>query len=123
IKPGNRGREPCQGFRDQAAAAAHVEQPQALQWPQTPGRLSEVGHELVAQKAQSGGPDLVQWAELTAAVPPLGGQRREAVALDRVEGGARHVGWHWHGGIGALLARRVKSEWLNRWQTIPVCRP
>src|SRR5262245_29844072 len=123
IETGDVGGEPCQGFRDQATPAAHIEETQAFQRPQAAGWPVEMAHKLIAQEGEPGRADLVQGPEFAARIPPLGRQRHKAVAFGWVEGVCRWLRKRWHDAYGAPAAGRVKRRVAQSWQTALACRP
>src|SRR5271165_5158185 len=62
-------------FGDKAAAAADVEQGEPIEWLQPGGIATEVCRQLLADKAQPGWIDAVQYPETSLGIPPAVGLR------------------------------------------------
>ena len=82
----NRRAKPGQRLAKQAAAAADVEDAQALERPCGMRIAAEALRHLVADIGQPDRVELVQRAELAVRIPPFGGQRGKAVDFRSVNG-------------------------------------
>jgi hypothetical protein len=85
VYPHHVGAQPGQRLGQDAAAAADVEDAQALERVEPPGVAVEASGDPVADVADAQRIELVQRRHLAARVPPFGGQRREALDLGRVD--------------------------------------
>ena len=100
----HRRAQPRHRLAQQPAAAADVEQAQALE--RRPGReiAVELRRDLLGDVAQPAGVEHVQRLELAVLVPPFGGHRLELGDLLRVDGGAGGIGLRHGFGPSSSLA-------------------
>src|SRR6516165_12128298 len=88
VDAGHRETQARHRFGDKATAAADVEQGEPGEWLQRGGIASEVGCQLLADKAQPGWIDAVQCPETSLGIPPALGLCSEAADFSGVDGAA-----------------------------------
>src|SRR6516164_5842020 len=91
VDAGHRETQARHRFGDKAAAAADVEQGEPGEWLQRGGIASEVGCQLLVDKAQPGWIDAVQCPETSLGIPPALGLRCEAADFSGIDGAAGHA--------------------------------
>src|SRR6516165_7302003 len=91
VDAGHRETQARHRFGDKAAAAADVEQGEPGEWPQRGGIASEVGYQLLTDKAQSGWIDAVQCPETSLGIPPALGLCCEAADFPGIDSAAGHA--------------------------------
>jgi hypothetical protein len=105
---GNFGAEVVDGFAEDAAAAADVEDVEALEGALGVGVAGEGGAEAVADVAESEGVEFVQGPEGALFVPPAVGEFFEVFDFARVDvGGGEVDGGHGGCGVGRGVLRWI----------------
>ncbi len=104
IDAGDGGPEPCHGFGQKPAAAADIEEAQALEGQAFQRVAPEAGRHLLLDELQADGIEHMQHPEFTFGVPPFGGHAGEFLDFRGIEGGGEGCHVKIQISAGAIIA-------------------